>query len=633
VTQTATSPRRKPLLDETSFQQLLSAAYVLQEHNDRLREKEAHADFAKNLSTIVETQKLIQTLQLDLEAAAKLVAERAQRITNASGAAVGILEKGSLFYRAGSGSAAVDEGARVTPDSCLSSDCLSTASAVNYADTASSSQAHTELFRERGVKAFIAVPVYHAGQLAGVLELRFDRIHAFGETQLRTAELLAGLLSEAMVTAARLKWKNALASERQSMLEALERIKPQLEQLGTEASVEDSGVESPSAHTQPAAASRVEPVVTREADNCPACGEGFFDEAESFCGTCGTPRPRPQPSGEDVGGKNVQAQDVHNEDVQSRDVQSKDAQSKEEAPWITPYSADQRSNGSAHPVTPEEDVGARAGAFPASLQELIELSAIQQDSAVRSEKRPEAEENRSREPQPWPTQEHLVPVFPEPYPAPQARSNFITTPTAGSVTMSAPSLPPGRVASAVETAREAIAIREPEALHAVPVDPAASTQTIQPYPWSSARKAQDWLETMRGPRTEWLAHQWQVRRANIYVGMAVLILIVVISGWGIRPAITTLAGNASPAANAQHQPPEANLTLFEKLLVDLGLAEAPPAPAYMGNPDVQVWVDVHTALYHCPGTALYGKTPDGRMSTQRDAQRDQFEPSNRKVCE
>ena len=105
VTQTATSPQRKPLLDEASFQQLLSAAYVLQQHNDRLRAKGFQADFAENLSAIVETQKLIQTLQLDLAAASELVAERVQKVTNASGTAIGIIEKGELVYRAATGSA------------------------------------------------------------------------------------------------------------------------------------------------------------------------------------------------------------------------------------------------------------------------------------------------------------------------------------------------------------------------------------------------------------------------------------------------------------------------------------------------------------------------------------------------
>jgi len=70
------------------------------------------------------------------------------------------------------------------------------------------------------------------------------------------------------------------------------------------------------------------------------------------------------------------------------------------------------------------------------------------------------------------------------------------------------------------------------------------------------------------------------------------------------------------------------------LLVELGLAEVPArAPSHLGGPDVRVWVDVHTALYYCPGSDLYGKTPGGRFSSQRAAQQDQFEPATRVACE
>jgi hypothetical protein len=73
--------------------------------------------------------------------------------------------------------------------------------------------------------------------------------------------------------------------------------------------------------------------------------------------------------------------------------------------------------------------------------------------------------------------------------------------------------------------------------------------------------------------------------------------------------------------------------MFDKLLISLGLAEAPEAPEYKGNPDTQVWVDLHTALYYCPGSELYGKTPKGKLASQRDAQLDQFEPASRKACD
>ena len=69
------------------------------------------------------------------------------------------------------------------------------------------------------------------------------------------------------------------------------------------------------------------------------------------------------------------------------------------------------------------------------------------------------------------------------------------------------------------------------------------------------------------------------------------------------------------------------------MLISLGLAEAPEPPADKGNPSTQVWVDLHTALYYCPGADMYGKTPSGKYATQREAQLDSFEPAYRKVCQ
>ena len=603
MTQTATSPQRKPLLDEASFQQLLSAAYVLQEHNDRLRAKEFHEDFAKNLAAIVETQKLIQTLQLDLAAAAELVAERVLKITNASGTAIGIIEKDELFYRAGTGSAAVDLGKRVAADSALSADCLSKGCALHYADVTADPQARAELFREREVKAFIAVPVYHTGQVAGVLELRFAQANSFREADLRTAELMAGLLSEAMVTAARMKWKEALASERQSMLEALERIKPQLERLGAESPMLDGAVaKSPAPPVRPPAALKNETFVARSVDACSVCGSDFFDANESFCGICGTARP---------------VASAHR-DVVSKDVLSKDVQSQTDSPWLVPFGQENPPNGNSHVASGLEE-SVRASAVPTSLTEQIAPGATA-----------DVEKDKTRK-------SALAQTAVESHLAPQTQPSFMPASEAGSISRSESnqaSAPSAQFVPPVEN--QAALAKVGDSLRIVPADLTVPSAKVQPYPWSSAKKAQQWLETVKshqGPRAEWLAQQWQRRRANIYLVSAALILLIVISGWGIRPAATAVAGNAAPAVKGQHQPPpQPSLTLFEKLLVNLGLAEAPPAPSYLGNPDTQVWVDVHTALYHCPGSDLYGKTADGRFATQRDAQQDQFEPANRKAC-
>jgi hypothetical protein len=121
----------------------------------------------------------------------------------------------------------------------------------------------------------------------------------------------------------------------------------------------------------------------------------------------------------------------------------------------------------------------------------------------------------------------------------------------------------------------------------------------------------------------------------------VLFLITIV--WAVssdHPTTSADSGNpASTTANAPAKPkkkqaPSApKLSMWEEFLVNVGIAEPPSAPSYSGNPNIPVWVDVHTALYYCPGSDLYGKTPQGKIASQHDAQLDQFEPASRKVCD
>jgi len=148
------------------------------------------------------------------------------------------------------------------------------------------------------------------------------------------------------------------------------------------------------------------------------------------------------------------------------------------------------------------------------------------------------------------------------------------------------------------------------------IAPASST-------WTSAAKARAWLDSLKAPSSgkEWFREEWSLHRGIICIALASAVLLAVLFQWTTQPA-------ATPG-----QPRE--LSGFEQMLVSLGLAEAPtpsdtPAP---GNPNTKVWVDVHTALYYCPGANLYGKAADGKYTTQLDAQRDHFQPSTLKACD
>jgi hypothetical protein len=106
-------------------------------------------------------------------------------------------------------------------------------------------------------------------------------------------------------------------------------------------------------------------------------------------------------------------------------------------------------------------------------------------------------------------------------------------------------------------------------------------------------------------------------RADLYLGAAVCVAALAL----LWPAATL--------------PRHHGLGLWDRTLIALGVAEA-PAPAvhhFQGDPAIEVWVDPHTALYYCPSEEQYGKTADGRRSSQRDAQMERFEPAGRAACE
>jgi hypothetical protein len=133
-------------------------------------------------------------------------------------------------------------------------------------------------------------------------------------------------------------------------------------------------------------------------------------------------------------------------------------------------------------------------------------------------------------------------------------------------------------------------------------------------------------------------------RGDLALGASLALVLITIL-WALtsgKPATSADSGNAATSTSTtaaaapkkpNRKPAAPKLSFFDQMLVDMGLAEPPPAPTYSGNPDIPVWIDVQSAVYYCPGSDLYGKTPQGRIATQRDAQQDQFEPASRKVCD
>jgi len=519
---TIISEREKPVLDEAMFQQLLEAAHVLQEQKGTEVGNQSGPDPAEALAEILETQEFLRSQPGDLQVGANVVVQRLQKITHATGVAVAVVRENRLEYCAATGDAARLAGTSLPMDSSLSSDGLLS----------------TEFSGGHAGKHSIALPLQHDGKLTGLLEIRFADAGSIPAPEIRSCQLMAGLMTEAIARAADQEWRQTLAAERAAMLEALERIKPQLERLAVGPTTNVAVPEEEEHVAEPAEAhegiSIQVPLSEASAKSgrgtaCPQCGYQF-GEQELFCGRCGTARPDRISPSVDLPGKWAPLRLGQPAEIKHGDEADLDPEQTES---IAPAVAD-----------PRLSLNLSYRLSPASSDETADLS------------------HKSSEPDDDAAEDTPPPISP--------------------------------------------ALREGKKVS----------------PWASATQAHQWLESLH-PKSAggiWLAKH----RADVYVGAAVVVLLIVLSGWGMRPA-----ESHGPVKSA----PQPSLTLFEKLLVNLGLAETPPTPVYLGNPNAPVWVDLHTALYYCSDSDLYGKTPGGRFTTQRDAQMDQFEPAARRNCE
>lgn len=555
VMTTSSSKSGGPVLDEATFQKLLAAAYVLQEHHDSTESSRSSASTSATqdtdsdtsiLAQIVETQHEIQANHLDIDGTTSLVMERVVKITGAQGAAIGILEDGMLHYRSARGVLIGQVGKAVRPEGALSASTLLHDLIVRCPDASTDFRVNPEITKRLGIASFISVPVLHNGKTGGALELAFSKPEAFHDQDVRTCQLMAGLVTETLTHTAEEEWRKGVAAERASMLEVLEKIKPQLARLANRPDAALGLSQGESAASE-----------SLEETQCQNCGNQLT-AGEVFCGSCGTSRTP----------------------TLGKDLQSK---------WATLWNL-KKASESAFPDAPDSE----------NAESLLKLS-----SGVEAD--PHANDLETSE-------------------LPEELSESLGVDNAN--------LPAASEDKSAATSGASVADAEDKLVPVPPPKPTEARVWLRSIAVSPpAVQLQGFLQKAKAfARTH---------RGDLALGASfVLFLITIIWAVSVDHSTTSAdTGNApttaaaAPAKPKRKQPAAPKLSFFEELLVDLGLAEAPPAPSYSGNPNIPVWVDVHTALYYCPGSDLYGKTPQGKIASQRDAQQDQFEPASRKVCD
>ena len=102
---------------------------------------------------------------------------------------------------------------------------------------------------------------------------------------------------------------------------------------------------------------------------------------------------------------------------------------------------------------------------------------------------------------------------------------------------------------------------------------------------------------------------WIVKRSFVFVSvfLALLVAQTISAQQASAPSSNPPATQSKPAAASQ-----------------------PPSEA--GNPEIKVWVNTSSGVYHCPGTHWYGATKAGTYMKQSEAQNKGYRAAYHRVC-
>jgi len=143
---------------------------------------------------------LAEMAQRDLDAALQLLAQRAEYITQAGGAAIALQRDGheGMMCRASAGANAPEVGALFSSDSGLSGESVRTQQPLHCHDAERDSRVNREICRQLGIASVVVMPVVNDDQVLGVFELFSGQPNAFGDRDLAALQRLSEMVATAV---------------------------------------------------------------------------------------------------------------------------------------------------------------------------------------------------------------------------------------------------------------------------------------------------------------------------------------------------------------------------------------------------------------------------------------------------
>jgi putative methionine-R-sulfoxide reductase with GAF domain len=136
--------------------------------------------------------------EMDLEPGISIIAERAQALTGATGAAIALRRGNEIVCRARTGRTAPDIGVRLQTDIGLSAECVRTGEVLLCHDAESNSRVDQASCQHLGVRSVLVAPLRHFRRTLGVFEVLSSTPNAFDHEDVATMQFLSGMMVAAI---------------------------------------------------------------------------------------------------------------------------------------------------------------------------------------------------------------------------------------------------------------------------------------------------------------------------------------------------------------------------------------------------------------------------------------------------
>ncbi|MGH7498998.1 MAG: PAS domain S-box protein [Gemmatimonadales bacterium] len=195
----------------------------------KLAEEEMRLD-TELFQAVLEVQQAVAGAGLDSATVMRVIAERSEGLTGASGAAIEALDGDDLVPKVTVGPV----GPRLKVSKSLSGIAIRTGELQRSDDTATDSRIDHDAYRELGIRSILVVPLRDDQRTLGVLQVIATQPNAFTDRDAKALRLLAGFAGAALGHAAAFEGRQARLEDRTRALQDSEQRFKQLVDVAQE---------------------------------------------------------------------------------------------------------------------------------------------------------------------------------------------------------------------------------------------------------------------------------------------------------------------------------------------------------------------------------------------------------------